>query len=122
MEEKKSEENKLEEFELKEKIISKKTKNLLKNYVLTIINNKNDVNQNLKSEDINIILSSGNGRKKKIFSSLSIVNSIFDAKTYSKKNEDKFNELRNLIQVHHMISLQQIFQNLKKVEKKFICP
>jgi hypothetical protein len=61
------EENKLEEYNLKDKIISKKTKNLLKNYVLTIINNKNEVNQNLKSEDINIILSSGNGRKKKIF-------------------------------------------------------
>ena len=92
------EENKLEEYELKDKIIKKKTKQLLKNYVLTIVNNKNEINQNLKSEDIDIILSSGNGRKKKIFSSLSIVNGFFDAKTYSKKNEDKFNELRNLIE------------------------
>ena len=83
--------------ELREKLISKKTKNLLKNYVLTIINNKNEVNKNLNSEDLNIILSSGNGRKKKIFSSLSIINTKFEAKTYSKKNLDKFRELKNLI-------------------------
>ena len=83
--------------ELREKIISKKTKNLLKNYVLTVINNKNDVNQNLKSEDLNIILSSGNGRKKKIFSSLSIINTKFEAETYCKNNIDKFMELKNLI-------------------------
>lgn len=88
----------MEEYELRPKIISKKTKNLLKNYVLTIINNKNEVNQNLKPEDLNIILSSGNGRKKKIFYSLSIINALFDPKTYSKKNIEKFNELKNLIE------------------------
>ena len=84
--------------ELREKIISKKTRNLLINYVLTVINNKNEVNQNLNSEDINIIIASGNGRKKKIFSSLSIINTKFDPKTYSKKNIDKFSELKNLIE------------------------
>lgn len=84
--------------ELKEKIISKKTANLLKNYVLTIINNKNEINQNLKPEDLNIIISSGNGRKKKIFSSLSLVNIVFDQKTYSKNNIEKFKELTGLIE------------------------
>ena len=82
---------------LQEKIIKKKVKNLIKNYVLTVINNKNDINQNLYSEDLSIILSSGNGRKKRIFSKLSIFNTCFEAKTYSKKNVEKFEELKNLI-------------------------
>ena len=84
--------------ELKEKIIGKKIINLIKNYALTVINNKNDINKNLNSEDLNIILSSGNGRKKKIFSKLSIFNACFDAKTYSKNNIAKFDELKNLIE------------------------
>lgn len=88
----------MEEYELRPKIINKKTQNLLKNYALTIINNKNEVNQNLKPEDLNIILSSGNGRKKKIFSSLSIINALFDPKTYSKNNIPKFEELKSLVE------------------------
>ena len=113
------EENKLEEYNLKDKIISKKAKNLLKNYVLTIINNKNEVNQNLKSEDINIILSSGNVRKKKIFSSLSIVNGCFDPKTYSKKNEVKFDELRNLIDPLDEEGIDP-FEDFEEIEFNFI--
>ena len=85
-------------YELKKKIINKRTRNLLKNYVLTIVNNKNEANKNLKPEDLNIIISSGNGRKKKIFSSLFIVNACFDPETYCKKNLQKYNELNNLIE------------------------
>ncbi len=83
--------------ELKGKIISKKIKNLIINYVCTVINNKNEINQDLNIEDLNIILSSGNGSKKEIFSSLSIVNTKFDPNTYSKKNIDKFKELNDFI-------------------------
>ena len=72
----------MDPYELKKKIINKRTRNLLKNYVLTIVNNKNEANKNLKPEDLNIIISSGNGRKKKIFSSLFIVNACFDPETY----------------------------------------
>lgn len=85
------------EINEKMKIINNKTKNLIVNYIMTVINNKNEINQNLNPEDLNIILSSGNGSKKKIFNSLSIVNTKFDPKTYSKKNIEKFSELNNLI-------------------------
>ena len=83
--------------ELKPKIISKKLKYLILNYVSTVVNNKNEINQELKADDLDIILSSGNGSKKKIFSSLAIVNLIFDPKTYSKENIEKFEELKDLI-------------------------
>ena len=38
-------------------IITKKAENLLINYVSTIINNKNEVNQELDFKDLDIILS-----------------------------------------------------------------
>ena len=38
------------------KIIKKKTIKLLINYISTLINNKNEVNQNLSEKDLNIIL------------------------------------------------------------------
>jgi hypothetical protein len=88
----------MKEYEIQKKIINKKTKILLKNYVLTVANNKNDANKNLKPEDLDIIISSGNGKKKKIFSSLSIVNGRFDPETYSRKNIEKYNELQNLVE------------------------
>ena len=83
--------------ELRPKIISKKTKYLILNYISTIVNNKNEINEELKTEDLDIILSSGNGSSKKIFSSLAIVNTKFDPKTYSKQNIEKFEELKDLI-------------------------
>ena len=86
----------MKECEIQKKIINKKTKILLKNYVLTVANNKNDASKNLKPEDLDIIISSGNGRQKKIFSSLSIVNGRFDPETYSRKNIEKYKELQNL--------------------------
>jgi hypothetical protein len=67
------------------------------NYISTIVNNKNEINEELKTEDLDIILSSGNGSKNKIFSALGIVNTKFDPKTYSKKNIEKFEELKDLI-------------------------
>ena len=88
----------MEIFEIKKKIINKKTKILLKNYALTIANNKNDANKNLKPEDLDIIISSVNGGDKKIFTSLLIVNGCFDPETYSKKNIEKYDELKNLAQ------------------------
>jgi hypothetical protein len=83
--------------ELRPKIISKKIKYLIMNYISTIVNNKNEINEELKTEDLDIILSSGNGSKKKIFSALGIINSKFDPKTYSKQNIEKFKELKDLI-------------------------
>jgi len=88
---------KLREINEKMKIVSKKTKNLIANYLMTVVNNKNEINRNIKPEDLNIVLSSGNGSKKSIFYMLSIVNPIFDPNTYSKGNIPKFEELRNLI-------------------------
>ena len=95
-------------------IITKKTENLLINYVSTIINNKNEVNQELDFKDLDIILSSGNGRKK-IISSLSIINTKFDPKTYSKKNKDKFVELKNLVDFsdEEGINLEDHFEKIK---------
>ena len=88
----------LREINEKMKIINKKTKNLIVNYLMTVINNKNEINRNIKPEDLNIVLSSGNGSKKRIFYKLSIVNPLFDPNTYSKRNLDKFQELKNLIE------------------------
>lgn len=88
----------LREINEKMKIINKKTKNLIANYLMTVINNKNEINRNIKPEDLNIVLSSGNGSKKRIFYKLSIVNPLFDPNTYSKGNLDKFQELKNLIE------------------------
>ena len=62
------------------KIIKKKTIKLLINYISTLINNKNEVNQNLSEKDLNIILSSGEGRKK-LISNLAIINTKFDPMT-----------------------------------------
>ena len=88
----------LREINEKMKIVNKKTKNVIANYLMTVINNKNEVNRNIKPEDLNIVLSSGNGSKKKIFYKLSIVNPSFDPNTYSKGNLDKFQELKNIIE------------------------
>lgn len=85
------------EINEKMKIVNKKTQNLIVNFLMTVVNNKNEVNRNIKPEDLSIVLSSGNGNKKSIFYKLSIVNSFFDPKTYSKGNIPKFEELKNLI-------------------------
>ena len=96
------------------KILKKKTINLLVNYISTLINNKNDINKNLKEEDLDIIISSGNGRRK-LLSSLSIINIKFDPETYSKKNIDKFIELKNIIDLsdEEGINLKDEFEKIK---------
>ena len=88
---------KLREINEKMKIINKKTKNLIVNYLMTIVNNKNEINRNIKPEDLSIVLSSGNRSKKRILYMASIVNPIFDSNIYSKENIPKFEKLRNLI-------------------------
>jgi len=95
-------------------IIKNKTIKLLINYVSTLINNKNEVNQNLDFKDFDIILSSGNGRKK-LISSLIIVNTKFDPKTYSKNNKEKFVELKNIVdlQDEEGINLEEEFETIK---------
>ena len=95
-------------------IIKNKTIKLLINYVSTLINNKNEVNQNLDFKDFDIILSSGNGRKK-LISSLIIVNTKFDPKTYSKNNKEKFIELKNIVdlQDEEGINLEEEFETIK---------
>ena len=96
------------------KILKKKTINLLINYISTIINNKNEINKNLKEEDLDIIISSGNGRKK-LLSSLTITNIKFDPDTYSKKNIDKFIELKNIVDLsdEEGINLEDEFEKIK---------
>ena len=96
------------------KILKKKTINLLINYISTIINNKNEINKNLKEEDLDIIISSGNGRKK-LLSSLTITNIKFDPETYSKKNIDKFIELKNIVDLsdEEGINLEDEFEKIK---------
>ena len=95
------------------KIIKKKTIKLLINYISTLINNKNEVNQNLSEKDLNIILSSGDGRKK-LISNLAIINTKFDPMTYSKKNKAKFIELKNIVDLsdEEGIKLEDEFEKI----------
>ena len=88
--------------------------NLLINYISTIINNKNDINKNLKEENLDIIISSGNGRKK-LLSQLTITNTEFDPETYSRKNIDKFTELKNIVDLsdEEGINLEDEFEKIK---------
>ena len=103
----------LREINDKMKIIKKRTITLLINYVSTIINNKNEINQNLNFKDLDIILSSGDGRKK-LISSLTIVNRKFDPKTYSRKNKEKFTELKNIVDLsdEEGIDLEEEFEKI----------
>ena len=104
----------LREVNSKIKILKKKTINLLINYISTIINNKNDINKNLKEENLDIIISSGNGRKK-LLSQLTITNTEFDPETYSRKNIDKFTELKNIVDLsdEEGINLEDEFEKIK---------
>ena len=104
---------KLREINDNIKILKKKTINLLINYISTIINNKNDINKNIKEEDLDIILSSGDGRKK-LISHLTINNIKFDSETYSKRNKEKFIELKNIVDVsdEEGINLEDEFEKI----------
>ena len=96
-------------------VIDEDTINILIHFVSTIINNKNEVNKELDFKDLDIILSSGEGRKSKIFSSLSIVNTKFDAKTFSKNNISKFTELENIAYLfdEEGVNPEDIFEKIK---------
>ena len=104
----------LREINDKFEVISKEVINLLIHFVSTIINNKNTVNETLDFKDLDIILSSGEGRKK-IFSSLSIINQKFDPKTFSKNNIPKFLELQDIVSLfdEEGIKPEDIFEKIK---------
>jgi hypothetical protein len=80
-----------------DKILDEEENNLLTNYALTILNNKKGVIQNLSEDNLDITVSSGNGRMKKILQELTIDNHSFDPTTYSKNNIEQFKEVKYLI-------------------------